>query len=162
MTQHVPELLRLYRPFGSNALGRRVFSAAFCLRVPYFGSISPRFEVLEPGRCEVTLPFARKVQNHLGSVHAIAMCNAAELVGGSVMEATIEPHLRWIPVGMTVEYTKIARSDLRARCVESSERVNRVGELPIHVELVDPNGDVVFTATIRMRVSEKKAAPAAA
>src|SRR3546814_8551637 len=38
------------------------------------------------------------------SVHAIALCNAAELAGGMMTEVSIPSGARWIPKGMTVEY----------------------------------------------------------
>jgi hypothetical protein len=37
------------------------------------------------------------VYNHLGAVHAIASCNAAEVAMGMLMEATVPRSHRWIP-----------------------------------------------------------------
>ena len=50
---------------------------------------STLFVELKPGYAEVRLPFRREVTNHLGSVHAIAMCNAAELVAGTMTDVSI-------------------------------------------------------------------------
>jgi hypothetical protein len=36
--------------------GKRLFSAAMCLRVPYFRTVVPAVRDLRPGRCEVTAP----------------------------------------------------------------------------------------------------------
>jgi len=54
------------------------------------------------------------VLNHIGTVHAIAMCNMAELAGGTMTEVTVPATHRWIPKGMTVEYLKKAETDLIA------------------------------------------------
>ena len=56
----------------------------------------------------------RAVLNHLGTVHAIAMCNMAELAGGTMTDATVPKTHRWIPKGMQVEYVKKATTDLVA------------------------------------------------
>mgnify|MGYP002735560296 CR=1 FL=1 len=34
--------------------GRWLFARIVCWRAPYFGTIAPRFEALEPDRCEIT------------------------------------------------------------------------------------------------------------
>ena len=95
--------------------GSRFFSAAAMLRVPYFATILPRVVVMEPGYAEVSVPNWFLVHNHLGTVHAIAMCNAAELAMGMAMEATVPPGHRWIPKAMTVQYLQKATTALRAR-----------------------------------------------
>ena len=98
----------------------------------------------------------RRVRNHINSVHAIAMCNMCEYVGGMVLECTIPSHLRWIPREMRVEYLKVARSDLTASCrLEVNEWQDSMA-LPVIVEVFDTNKVMVLRATITMHVSPKK------
>jgi acyl-coenzyme A thioesterase PaaI-like protein len=84
------------------------------VRVPYFASIVPHVRRMEPGYAEVTVPKWFYVYNHLGTVHAIASCNAAELAMGMLMEATVPTTHRWIPKAMTVQYLDKATTSLRA------------------------------------------------
>lgn len=72
-------LLTLYRRLARWPGGRWLFTRAVCFKAPYFASIRPCITVLETGRCEGTLADRRAVRNHLGTVHAIALCNLAEL-----------------------------------------------------------------------------------
>lgn len=137
--------------------GRWLFSRLVCLKAPYFATISPRVDVLVPGRCEATLRHRRRVTNHLGTVHAIAMCNLAELAGGLMTDASLPPSMRWIPRGMDVEYLKKATGTLRAVAtplqpiVESAEGY----ALPVAVAVAGADGEDVFRARIAMWVSPR-------
>jgi len=95
-------------------LGRWVFTWLICLRAPYFGSISPMFRHLEPGRAVVSMRKRRKVANHIGTVHALAMGNLCELAAGLVMEASLPKAMRWIPRGMEIAYLARAETDVTA------------------------------------------------
>lgn len=53
--------------------------------------------MLEAGRCEGHINDRRAVHNHLGTVHAIALCNLAELVMGLLVDAATPADMRWIP-----------------------------------------------------------------
>jgi acyl-coenzyme A thioesterase PaaI-like protein len=106
---------QLWKRLAARPGGSRVFSAAAMLRVPYFASIVPHVRRMEPGFSEVTVPKWFYVYNHLGTVHAIASCNAAELAMGMLMEATVPTTHRWIPKAMTVQYLEKATTSLRAQ-----------------------------------------------
>ncbi len=71
-----------------------------------------RFTVIEPNHAELVIPDRRRVHNHLGTVHAIALCNGLEAAMGALAEATIPATKRWIPKGMTVSYTAKAVGDI--------------------------------------------------
>ena len=137
--------------------GHWLFTRAICFKAPYFGSISPSIEVLEPGRCVATIRRHRAITNHIGSVHAIAMCNLAELVGGMMTEVSLPDSMRWIPKGMTVAYLKKAMGTLRATATPAIPIVHadQGYELPVEVAVVDEAGDTVFRATIGMWMSPK-------
>ncbi|MEB2185112.1 hotdog fold domain-containing protein [Xanthomonas campestris pv. campestris] len=139
--------------------GKWLFSRLLCLKAPYFGSISPRFEVLRPGQCVVAVRKRRKVLNHIGTVHAIAMCNAAELAGGTMTEVTVPATHRWIPRGMDVQYLKKATTAVvaEARPLDPSPTFDVAREYPVEVLIKDTAGDTVFRAVIAMWVSPKKA-----
>lgn len=47
----------------------------------------------------VTMKQRWGVQNHIKTVHAIAVCNLVEMAMGLVAEASIPDHLRWLPMG---------------------------------------------------------------
>ncbi len=157
---HASPLRKLSARFGGSAAGRWMITQGVCLAAPYFRSIRPLFTRLEPGMVEARVANRRRVHNHLRSIHAIAMCNAAELVAGSCCELSVSPALRWIPVGMSVEYKKIARSDVRAVCDGRDLDWNTAGERELPVRIYDTSGVEVFSARITMRLSEKKASAA--
>lgn len=137
--------------------GRWLFSRLICLKAPYFSSVSPRFVALRPGYCEVAIRKRRAVTNHLGTVHAIAMCNMAELAAGIMSEATVPSSHRWIPKGMTVEYLKKAGSDLRAVAeLPVIPDFGSAAELPVPVSVTDTSGEEVCRAVIRMWVAPRK------
>lgn len=98
----------------------------------------------------------RKVTNHLGTVHAIAMCNMCELSAGLVMEASLNPELRWIPKGMNVQYLKKAETSLKA-VAKPKHSVFQIGDNSVYVDVFDKNENIVLKAEINMYVSERPA-----
>ncbi len=152
-------VLATYQRISRWPAGRWLFSRLVCWKAPYFASIAPRIESLEPGRGIATLAHRRRVTNHLGTVHAIALCNLAEFVGGLACDVSIPPSMRWIPKGMTVAYLRKAVGRMRAIATPAfPPRDAEAGyELPFEVVVEDPAGDVVFRATIAMWVSPKSA-----
>jgi len=144
--------------------GEWLFSRAVCFKAPYFGSIAPRITALEPNRCEARLRDRRAVHNHIGTVHAIALCNLAELCAGLMTDASLPRGMRWIPKGMSVRYLKKATGTLVGAATPEIElRVADAGyELPVLVEVRDGAGELVFDARIAMWLSpSRSSAPAA-
>jgi acyl-coenzyme A thioesterase PaaI-like protein len=127
------------------------------LRVPYFRTILPTVVDMRPGRCEVHAPKWWGVHNHIGTFHAIAACNLAEVAMGMLAEATVPTSHRWIPKGMTVAYTAKATTSLRA--IAELPEIPDFGpapfDLPVPVSIRDTNDQEVVTATITIRVSPK-------
>lgn len=143
----------------ANALGAKVFSAAMCVRVPYFATVLPTVRVLEPGRCEVTGPKWWGVHNHLGTYHAIAACNLAETAMGMLCEATVPNTHRWIPKAMSVEYVTKANSGLRAMALLDElpdfTAITEGAELVVPISVVDKAGVEVVRARITTWVTPK-------
>ncbi|MEP7042414.1 MAG: hotdog fold domain-containing protein [Dokdonella sp.] len=151
--------LHLFRRLGGSTPGRWLFSRLVCRRAPYFNSIAPTIEVLDPGRCVVRMRDRRAVRNHIGSVHAIALCNMAELAGGLATDATIPAAMRWIPKGMSVRYLAKAHGAMTATAiVPAIVDASAAQESCAHVDVRDAVGTVVFDADIVMWVSLRKAA----
>lgn len=158
MSAKAPATLALYRRLSGLPLGNWLFSRAVCFQAPYFASISPVVQLLEPGRCEVGLARRRKVLNHIRTVHAIAMCNLCELAGGLACDVTVPTTLRWIPRGMNVEYLKKATTDLRAVCRIDAPEWRDGLDLPVRVDVIDRAGVLVMRADISMYISQRKSA----
>lgn len=152
------QTLALYRKMTRWPAGHWLFSRAICFKAPYFASISPQIAVLEPGRCEATIRHRRRVTNHIGTVHAIALCNLAELVGGLMTDVSIPESMRWIPKGMTVEYLKKATGTMRATATPAIAIVEAANgyALPVDVAVVNAENEAVFRATISMWVSPRR------
>jgi hypothetical protein len=96
----------------------------------------------------------RRVENHIGTVHVIAIANALEMAMGGLAEATIPKHLRWIPKGMELEYTAKATSDIRA-VAETRPEDWQPGEVPVAVTAYRDDGEAVVRGTIRLHVTER-------
>ena len=151
-------LLSQYRRITRWPGGHWLFSRAVCFRAPYFATIAPRFVALESGRCEVRMRDRRRVHNHIGTVHAIALCNLAELSAGVMAEATLPAGMRWIPKGMTVEYLSKATGSMHAVATPDAPLVasDSGHEWPVVVLVTDQAGVAVFRARIAMWVSSRK------
>lgn len=133
-----------------------MFTHAVCMRAPYFGSIHPHVQELRPGYCEVRTGNGRSVHNHLGTFHAIAMCNMAELAMGMLAEATVPDSHRWIPIGMTVEYVAKAKTDLRAfATLGPVPEFDGRTDVPVSVSVRDTADQEVCRAVITIRVTPK-------
>jgi acyl-coenzyme A thioesterase PaaI-like protein len=150
--------LGMWRRLRSKPMGRQVFSAAVWLRAPYFGTVLPTVTELRPGYCEARSVKWWGVHNHIGTFHAIAACNLAELAMGMLAEATVPATHRWLPKGMTVEYLAKAETSLRA--VAELDAIPEFGdpmELPVPVRIHDADGKLVVRAVITIWVTPRPA-----
>lgn len=147
-------LLKLWAKAGKFPAGNKFFSHAVCRRAPYFGSIKPLVRELRPNYCEVWFKKRRAVENHIRTVHVIAICNAMEMAMGALAEATIPKHLRWIPRGMSLDYVDKATTDIVA-IAETSPADWKPGDLVVRVKAERDDGTTVVRGTIMLYVSEK-------
>lgn len=150
--------LAAWRRLETKPFGKALFSRLVCWKAPYFATIAPRFEELRPGFARVAMRKRRAVTNHIGTVHAIAMCNLAELAAGTMTDATIPDSMRWLPRGMNVEYLKKASSDVEAVATAGEIGEGEAREVPVAVELRDRAGELVCRAVIAMWVAPRKRA----
>ncbi|MGO1450618.1 MAG: hotdog fold domain-containing protein [Brevibacterium yomogidense] len=149
---------RAYGRLKEVPLGHRIFGTAVTLKAPYFRTIRPRFVSLEPGRGEVKMFDRWAVRNHIGTVHAIACCNLAELVAGTTLDISLPDSHRWIPKGMSVAYLKKAKGELTGvATVEDLSAIadDEAREVIVNVDITDRSSTVVVHADITMWISPK-------
>jgi acyl-coenzyme A thioesterase PaaI-like protein len=153
-----PAALRHFARMSKWPAGKWLFARVICFRAPYFASIRPRFVELRPGLCHVMMRKRRAVQNHIGTVHAIAMANLCELAGGMLMEVTIPVTMRWIPRGMTIEYLRKAQGGVSAIARLDKSEWAAPENVGVPLTVTDAAGTEVVRAVITMYVSERKSA----
>ena len=154
-----PQVLTLYRRLSRHPLGTWLFSRAVAWKAPYFRTVRAVVVDLAPGRGEVRARNRRRVHNHIGTFHAIACCNLAELAAGTTTEVTVPATHRWIPTGMTVGYLAPARTYLRAvaRVPDLSGLApDESREVVVPVDVLDAAGTTVVHADITMWISPRR------
>lgn len=156
MFQPMANVMDLYTRVTRLPAGQKLFSLFFAQKAPYFGTVRPRFVELRPNYAELRIKKRRAVQNHIGTVHVIAICNGLEAAMGALAEVTIPTNKRWIPKGMDVSYTAKATSDIT--CIAETDPEAWTGDdpdLPVRVRGVRDDGTVVVEGVIRLWVTEK-------
>ncbi|TDO48521.1 uncharacterized protein DUF4442 [Kribbella sp. VKM Ac-2527] len=136
--------------------GTRAFSYAFTRKAPFFRSIRPRFVQISPNYAALVLPKRRAVQNHIGTVHAIAVCNGLEAAMGALAEATVPDGKRWLPKGMEVAYLAKSTTDLTCSAETDPSAWTAGPDVPVRVKAVRTDGTVVVEGTINLWVTDKK------
>jgi acyl-coenzyme A thioesterase PaaI-like protein len=144
--------LALWRRLQPLPGGQWLFARIFAYTVPYSGSTKPRIRVLEPGHAEVEIPDRRANRQHLGSVHAIALMNVAEMASGLAMMAGLPDTVRGIVTSLSMTYHKKARGTIRAVSRVTVPTVTEDRDFDVTAECVDREGTVVATATVRWRL----------
>ena len=138
--------------------GKRAFSRLVGETAPYTGTVHARVEVLQRGYAEVTVRDRRRLRNHLGTVHAVALVNLAELTGNVALAYSLPDDARFIVAGLSIDYLKKARGTIRGVCTcpvpESSERK----EYEVFISLKNEASEEVARATLRTLVGPKKRA----
>ncbi len=151
-----PVVLKMWQRLAANPAGRWLFARTVCRRAPYFSTISPRFHELAPGLCRVSMQKRRRVENHIGTIHALAMGNLCELAAGVLMEATTPNGMRWIPKGMQIRYLAKAPTDVSATARIEPVRWSEAQDVIVPVSVTDADGNEVVVAEITMYVSPKR------
>lgn len=148
-------LLKIYQKFLKLPFGRKLFSWYSARRAPYFSTVSPLITELRPDYCEVFIKKRKILQNHIGTMHVIAICNGLEMAMGFMCEASIPKTLRWIPKGMEVKYPAKAATDIRCVATVPTEAW-KPGDLLVDVKAYDTQGNVVVEGSITIWVSQKR------
>jgi acyl-coenzyme A thioesterase PaaI-like protein len=146
----------LWQKYSTKPFGKWIFTRMVCFTAPYFATIKPRFEALKPGYARVSMKNRRSVQNHIKSIHAIAMCNLAELGAGTMMEASLSKNMRWLPRGMTVQYLKVAKTDIVVECIADDIADGPARDVIVKCDIKDAAGNIVCHADIAIYVSPRK------
>lgn len=162
----LPELLRRFDFRGSSVAwireawqllsplpgGKRLYGRFLGVAIPYTGTIHPEVIELAPGRAVIAMRDRPRLRNHVGSLHAIALCNLAELTGNAALAASLQPDARFIVRGLRMEYLKKARGRIVASCDCPTSVGPTRAEYELEVSLKDESGAEVarghFTSVV--------------
>lgn len=151
-----PGLRTQWRRLAALPGGKRLFSLVLGGYVPYTGSIGAVILRLEPGLCVASLRDRRRVRNHLGSVHAMALANLGEMVTGLALMNSLPERARGILTGFGIDYLKKARGRLVSECRCEIPADNSEREYQLTGEIRDATGDIVSIAKARWLVGPEK------
>ena len=127
--------------------GKWLFSRLLGWMVPYSGSIHCYVQELSPGLAVITLQDRRRVRNHLGSVHAIALANLGELTTGLATLVSMPEQTRGILRGLEVSYEKKARGRLTCTAKSELEPPSENIEHRVRAEIRNADDDLVTVVT---------------
>lgn len=146
------KLLSAWRSLSRIPGGRWLLTQLIKRMIPYTGSVSPRVEVLEPGFARVSIIQARRLEQHLGSIHAIAVMNLAEFTSGAAMITGLPSSYRGIVTSISIDFLKKARGTVTAESRVSLPVLAGDVDCDVVAEVRDEALDVVARATARWRL----------
>ncbi|RMF13488.1 MAG: DUF4442 domain-containing protein [Gammaproteobacteria bacterium] len=122
-----------------------VMSTFFGRAVKFAGTAGIEVEELTYSRCIVNLKNKKKVQNHIGSVHAVACALIAESATGFMVGINIPASSVPVIKTMKLDYVKRAKGDMRAEATLTPEQIEQMrttekGETSVKVVITDGEG----------------------
>lgn len=130
-------------PASFHAFG---YTVVFNSMVKLAGTSGLQVETLNQKEAVVYLRNKRKIQNHIGSLHACAMSLAAESATGMIVGMNVpDTHIPVIKQ-MNISFVRRCQGDIRARAVLSEEDYRRIneedrGEVNVEVQVEDESGN---------------------
>jgi acyl-coenzyme A thioesterase PaaI-like protein len=151
-----PVIYSLWQKLGGTSLGRKLFTKIIGKVAPYSGTMPAVVNKLEPGKSEIVLKNCRAVQNHLGSVHAMALTNLAELASGLAMMVCLTDKSRGILAGFEIEFIKKARTNITAKVDWQVEVGSESKKYHVPVDLYNSDNEIVAKANAIWLIGPKK------
>lgn len=129
--QNLPEFMRSF-----------AMSKAFGSVIKYAGHSGVRFEKLSHNECIVSLKNKKKVQNHIGGIHAAAMALLTETATGFVFGMNVPDSKLPLIKKMNIDYVKRSTGDMRALATLTDEQIKKIqteekGEVVVSVVITD-------------------------
>lgn len=133
----------------------RSFARSFAVGrvIPFVGTAGLCIEQLDHERCVIALPNRRKVQNHIGGVHATATALLAETATGMVVGMHLPDSKLPLLKRLDIQYLKRAAGAVRAEAWLLAEDIARMqsderGEVVVPVTVTDEAGTVTVECSI--------------
>lgn len=130
-----PEFMRSY-----------LLTKVFCTQVKYANTSNITLLEVTNHNVKLTVANKKKVQNHIGGVHAIAAALLAESASGIVFGMNVpDSHLPLLK-SMTVDYNKRMQGDLVAVASLSDAQIEQInsedkGDMFVDVAITDESGE---------------------
>ncbi|WP_367106491.1 DUF4442 domain-containing protein [uncultured Psychrobacter sp.] len=138
-----------YLPAGARAT---ILSKAFGKVVPYVGTTGVYYEMVEPNKVVVSLNNNKSVQNHIGSIHAVAVTLLAETATGFILGLNLPSDRVLLIKSYSVNfYRPLKKGQVAAIATLSDEQ-----RLDI---LNTPKGEMVIPCVIDDRESDSERDP---
>jgi len=123
-------------------VGSKALTTLFAKTVKFTGTAGQKVEILTNDRAVVTLKNKKAVQNHIGSVHAVASILIAESATGYLIGMNISDEC--VPVIKTIkaDFVKRAKGDMRAEATLTKAQIKEIqsttkGEVVVPVKITD-------------------------
>jgi acyl-coenzyme A thioesterase PaaI-like protein len=133
-----------------DGLRQSLITWAFGGTVHFVRTAGLKFEFLTAERAVLTIRNRRKVQNHIGTVHAAAVALLGETATGAVFGMSVPDDRIPLLKSMRIDYIKRSQGDLRAEATLSVELRARFseekGEMAVPVKITDETGEPTVNA----------------
>lgn len=129
--------------------------------VRFAGTAGTRVEKLTPNECIIVMRNKKKVQNHIGSVHAAAMALMAESATGFITGLSVPDSRILVIRTLELEYKRRASGDMKAVASFSDEQVAFIkntekGDIEVPIKITDSTGEETAVAKMVWAWTPKK------
>ena len=133
---------------------QRAITADVADVIPFVGTAGLTIEAYTPTRVVATLANERRVQNHIGGLHAAAIALLAETVTGLVVALNVPDESVPVLRTLDVSFKRRAASPLRAEATlpnAEAERIrtSAIGKIDVPVSTVDASDRAPIRATLQ-------------
>lgn len=127
-----------------NATHSFLMTKLFCSQVKFANTAKVTIVDIKPREVKLTLANKKRVQNHIGGVHAIAAALLAESATGIVFGMNLPDSRLPLLKSMTINYQRRMQGSLTAVATISAQQVEQLteekGNMEIIVEITDESG----------------------
>ncbi len=125
-----------------RALRSFLLSKLFSSQVKFAGTTGIRIEKLDQFESYLSLKNAKKVQNHIGGVHAVAAAVLAESATGIVFGMNVPDNKLPLLKTMTISYQRRMQGNLQAKASLTADQVAQIeaeekGSVTVPVVITD-------------------------